>query len=126
MHISDIFLSFIFSSIYLTLQSCGLENGVPTYMAQNGYSELHHQISLLVAKRFEVSLPGAAALHCTKVGNIRSFGQHTNLVNNIRKIIHDYPESSVFGELIQNADDAGATEIHFMYVPTHSSLFRIF
>lgn len=46
---------------------------------------------------------------------MRSFGQHAGLINAINKITRDYPETSVLGELIQNADDAGATEIHFVY-----------
>ena len=108
--------SLVSNSVSMTLRSCNLENGLPVYLKQSGFSELHQKVSVQAAIRFGVKSRGAAALDCRKGGNnIRSFGQHSGLINNINKITRDYPESSVLGELIQNADDAGATEIHFIY-----------
>ncbi len=40
------------------------------------------------------------------------FGQKVDLTARIREILRNYPEGiSIFKELIQNADDAGATEV---------------
>ena len=40
------------------------------------------------------------------------FGQKVDLTARIREILRDYPEgSSIFKELVQNADDAGATTV---------------
>jgi hypothetical protein len=101
---------------FVTLLNCDLEKDLPAYLKQAGYVELNQAISLRTAKQFRVKSLGAAALDCKKVrNNMRSFGQHAGLLNTINKITSDYPESSVLGELIQNADDAGATEIHFIH-----------
>ena len=44
-----------------------------------------------------------------------SFGQKEKLVTRIRDLLSSYPlEHSVLNELLQNADDAGATEVHFV------------
>ncbi|XP_022102271.1 sacsin-like [Acanthaster planci] len=46
------------------------------------------------------------------------FGQHEELVDRLRSILVSYPNiSDVFKELLQNADDAKATEVHFVYDP---------
>nr|XP_034318199.1 sacsin-like isoform X8 [Crassostrea gigas] len=42
------------------------------------------------------------------------FGQHEELTNRIKRILDGYPEASILKELLQNADDAGATELHFI------------
>ena len=43
------------------------------------------------------------------------FGQKVDLTARIREILRDYPEgTSIFKELVQNADDAGASEICFI------------
>ena len=42
------------------------------------------------------------------------FGQKIDLTARIREILRNYPEgTSILKEMIQNADDAGASEIHF-------------
>jgi hypothetical protein len=44
------------------------------------------------------------------------FGQKEKLVTRLKGLLKDYPkDQSVLNELLQNADDAGATEIHFVY-----------
>ncbi|XP_071785165.1 sacsin-like [Asterias amurensis] len=46
------------------------------------------------------------------------FGQKEKLTDRLSNILRSYPSvSDVFKELLQNADDAGATEIHFVYDP---------
>ena len=43
------------------------------------------------------------------------FGQKEKLQNSIRRVLQNYPSKyDVLKELIQNADDAGATKIHFI------------
>ncbi|XP_063069594.1 sacsin [Engraulis encrasicolus] len=46
----------------------------------------------------------------------KEFGQHENLTLRIKNIINAYPsKKDIIKELIQNADDAEATEIHFIW-----------
>ncbi|XP_061183640.1 sacsin-like [Saccostrea echinata] len=42
------------------------------------------------------------------------FGQHEDLKTRIRSILDGYPDTSILQELLQNADDAGASELHFI------------
>ncbi|XP_056009880.1 sacsin-like isoform X2 [Ostrea edulis] len=42
------------------------------------------------------------------------FGQHEELTNRIKRILDGYPKACILKELLQNADDAGATELHFI------------
>ncbi|XP_078326289.1 sacsin-like isoform X3 [Crassostrea virginica] len=42
------------------------------------------------------------------------FGQHEELTNRIKRILDGYPEACILKELLQNADDAGATVLHFI------------
>ena len=42
------------------------------------------------------------------------FGQKQTLTSRIRRILDGYPNENILKELVQNADDAGATEIHFV------------
>ena len=47
--------------------------------------------------------------------DVEDFGQKADLCVRIREILRNYPEgSSILKELIQNADDAGATEVSFV------------
>ena len=47
---------------------------------------------------------------------ISSFGQSEPLSNTLRRMLEDYTDGlAIPKELVQNADDAGATEVHFMY-----------
>ena len=44
------------------------------------------------------------------------FGQHEKLTDRLKNILKSYPcDSGILKELVQNADDAGATEIHFIW-----------
>ena len=53
------------------------------------------------------------------------FGQHEKLTDRLRNILKAYPaDVGILKELLQNADDAGAEEIHFVYDPrTHGSKY---
>ena len=47
--------------------------------------------------------------------DVQDFGQKADLCVRIREILRNYPEgSSILKELIQNADDAGATTVRIM------------
>ncbi|XP_053401273.1 sacsin-like [Mercenaria mercenaria] len=55
------------------------------------------------------------------------FGQNESLVTRLTGILQDYPcDSSIMKELIQNADDAGATEIYFIKNYANHSTKKIF
>ena len=51
------------------------------------------------------------------------FGQHENLTDRLKNILQSYPaDEGILKELLQNADDAKANEIHFVFDPqTHDS-----
>ena len=44
-----------------------------------------------------------------------SFGQQEDLTDRLKGILDGYPEDGILKELVQNADDAQASEIHFIY-----------
>ncbi|XP_022079700.1 sacsin-like [Acanthaster planci] len=54
------------------------------------------------------------------------FGQSEELTDRLKSILRAYPNvSDVFKELLQNADDAGATEIHFVYDPRYHETKKV-
>ncbi len=44
-----------------------------------------------------------------------SFGQHEDLTDRLKGILEGYPIDGILKELVQNADDAQASEIHFIH-----------
>ena len=44
-----------------------------------------------------------------------SFGQHEDLTDRLKGILDGYPSDGILKELVQNADDAQASEIHFIH-----------
>ena len=55
------------------------------------------------------------------------FGQREPLTNRIKRILAGYPcDKEILKELLQNADDAGATEIHFVKDTRQHGTERIF
>lgn len=55
------------------------------------------------------------------------FGQREALTNRIKRILSGYPcDKEILKELLQNADDAGATEIHFVKDTRQHGTERIF
>ena len=56
-----------------------------------------------------------------------AFGQREKLTNRLKRILTGYPcEKEILKELLQNADDAQATEICFIKDPRHHSKERVF
>ena len=55
------------------------------------------------------------------------FGQREKLTNRIKRILSSYPcDKEIFKEMLQNADDAGATEIHFVKDSRHHKTEKVF
>ena len=55
------------------------------------------------------------------------FGQHENLTHRLRRIMEGYPcDKGILKELLQNADDACATELHFVLDPREHGEDRLF
>ena len=58
---------------------------------------------------------------------VRSFGQKENLTTRLKKIIGAYPnDESILRELLQNADDAGCSEIHFILDLSKHKVEKVF
>ncbi|XP_028400649.1 sacsin-like [Dendronephthya gigantea] len=49
------------------------------------------------------------------IGYGESFGQHEELTERLKGILDGYPADGILKELVQNADDAQASEIHFIH-----------
>ena len=55
------------------------------------------------------------------------FGQHEKLTHRLRRIMEGYPcDKGILKELLQNADDACATELHFVLDPREHGKDRLF
>ena len=50
-----------------------------------------------------------------RIGYGESFGQHEDLTDRLKGILDGYPSDGILKELVQNADDAQASEIHFIH-----------
>jgi sacsin len=53
--------------------------------------------------------------HSHRIGYGESFGQHEELTHRLNGILDGYPINGVLKELVQNADDAHGSEIHFIH-----------
>ena len=103
----------------LCLNNCPwLPAEVDTFYA-HGMIPLPTSITLGVKTRREEALKNFA------VGI--PFGQAEKLTNRLQRILSSYPcEKEILKELLQNADDAGATEICFIKDPRQHSGERVF
>ena len=50
-----------------------------------------------------------------RIGYGESFGQHEDLTDRLKGILDGYPPDGILKELVQNADDVQASEIHFIH-----------
>ncbi|KAJ8042972.1 Sacsin [Holothuria leucospilota] len=97
------------------------------------YKLCHREISSLHAKKLGVrdirdqmltnysqNLPGYGGIG-------ESFGQNEDLVTRITRIMEAYPcDFSILKELVQNADDANATKVHFVLDKREHPTNRLF
>ncbi|XP_052102786.1 sacsin-like [Mytilus californianus] len=64
---------------------------------------------------YQLEVPSKRQFHLSRFSSGIPFGQKEKLVTRLRGIISAYPrDHSVLNEMLQNADDAGASEIHFV------------
>ena len=93
-------------------------NDAPWVAAMSGIDYVHKDLPIDLAHRF-----GAIDIRTKKLSKIsrpigREFGQREELTDRLKGILKAYPcDVGVLKELVQNADDAGATEIHFIVDP---------
>ncbi|XP_022789409.1 sacsin-like [Stylophora pistillata] len=93
-------------------------NDAPWVVAKSGIDYVHKDLSIDLAHRL-----GAIDIRTKKLDRIsraigREFGQREDLTDRLKGILKAYPcDVGVLKELVQNADDAGATEIHFIVDP---------
>ena len=74
----------------------------------------HGDLTFSVFRMFNVISKSAKLFTNYSVGV--SFGQKEKLVTRLYNILEDYPcDISILNELLQNADDAKATQMHFIY-----------
>ena len=99
---------------WLEKHGCGLFQRQKT--AQ--YFHLHPYISWTVAKSLGLNNPVEALLSKFSDKTFMKgleFGQHEDLCDRLSNILQGYhPDTSIFKEFVQNADDAGASEIAFI------------
>lgn len=85
----------------------------------------HPHIPFTISKQLGVSTKRQDML--SKHSRGIPFGQKERLTNRIRRILSSYPcDKEILKELLQNADDAGASEIHFVNDPRQHKTDRVF
>ena len=93
-------------------------NDAPWVIKRSGIDYVHKDLSIDLAHKL-----GAIDIRTKKLASKsrpigRPFGQREALTDRLKGILKAYPcDVGVLKELVQNADDAGATEIHFIFDP---------
>eukprot|EP00057_Strongylocentrotus_purpuratus_P004725 XP_003729316.1 PREDICTED: sacsin-like [Strongylocentrotus purpuratus] len=86
-----------------------------------------HDIRQHILENYSVPVPGLGP-HTLEAQNLLPFGQRQPLTERIKNILKGYPcDDTILKELVQNADDSCATEVHLVLdVRTHPKdrLFR--
>ncbi|KAK6178774.1 hypothetical protein SNE40_011284 [Patella caerulea] len=77
---------------------------------------LHEKFTQRVARSMGVQSKREQTVNSlSKSDKFFQFGQHEDLTNRIHRILEGYPgDESILKEILQNADDAGATEVIFI------------
>ena len=96
--------------------SSGTSNMLGSLLTNKSVKFVHPKVSSAVANHFGVTpLSRIVAPSANLKIQYTRAGQHESITNRISKIVHDYgSDIDIFKELIQNADDAGATEVKFL------------
>ena len=95
-------------------------NDAPWVAARSDIDHVHKDLSIDLAHRL-----GAIDIRTKKLSRIshpigQKFGQREELTDRLKGILKAYPcDVGVLKELVQNADDAGATEVHFIFDPRY-------
>ena len=90
-----------------------LEDGTPPDEEKDCFF-VHPNISNSTAELLQVRTLRNQLLEADEIGD--EFGQEEKLTRRLKKLLEEYTDGfSVPKELIQNADDAGATEVRFLY-----------
>ena len=90
-----------------------LEDGTPAEEEKDSFF-VHPNISNSTAELLQVRTLRSQLLEADEIGD--EFGQEEKLTRRLNKLLEEYTDGfSVPKELIQNADDAGATEVRFLY-----------
>ena len=93
-------------------------NDAPWIKARKGTAYVHEHVSIDLAYKL-----GATPIRAKKLASKsrpigKPFGQREELTDRLKGILKTYPcDVEILKELVQNADDAGATELHFIYDP---------
>ncbi|XP_028392629.1 sacsin-like [Dendronephthya gigantea] len=98
-------------------------NDTPWLEADGSNKYVHEMVPVHLAFRCGAKkLRNADLLRCSKpIG--KPFGQREELTDRLKNILKAYPpDEGILKELLQNADDAKASEIHFIFDPrTHGN-----
>ena len=101
-------------------------NDAPWVKARSGIKYVHKHVPIYLAYKL-----GAIDIRTRKLAEIsrpigQSFGQREELTDRLKSILKAYPcDVGILKELVQNADDAGATELHFVYDPRNHPTERL-
>ena len=93
-------------------------NDAPWVSSMGNTAYVHEYVPIEFAYKL-----GAIDIRSKKLAKIsrpigKPFGQREELTDRLKGILKSYPcDVGILKELVQNADDAGATEIHFIYDP---------
>ncbi|PFX24292.1 Sacsin [Stylophora pistillata] len=87
---------------------------------------IHSDISVVLAHRLGAQTMRGQKLdkYSHRIG--KPFGQSERLTDRLKGVLEAYPcDFGILKEIIQNADDAGATEVHFIHDPRQHGTTRI-
>ena len=88
---------------------------VTDFSAEDNITFIHSELPLATAAALSVPTLMSRMLHAEELA-VTSFGQSEPLTDRLRKLLEDYSDGmAIPKEIIQNADDAGASEVCFLY-----------
>ena len=86
-----------------------------TFDEQDGITFIHPNLPIATAEALEVPTLMSRMLNAEELA-ITGFGQTEPLTNRLKRLLEDYTDGlAIPKEIIQNADDAGATEVKFLF-----------
>lgn len=94
-----------------------LQQGIQSLVFEKteGIIFVHPDVPLSTAEALNVPTLMSRMLRAEEL-SVTGFGQYETLTNRIRSLLEDYTDGySIAKELVQNADDAGATVVKFLY-----------